>query len=157
MFYVVGVQNFLPTKRVEATRGGDNDMRAASFVFQDFGVFGNRDTTVKYGCADVRHVLRESPVFVLDLIREFTCVAENDDRDLSVYWLELLKGSKHENSSLSVSRLGLAKNIHAENSLRNALLLYYKKEYGLISVRVLCDKRVDEIAYLQRGARNQGR
>lgn len=56
MFYIGGIENFVPTKGIETTRSGDNNMRAFCFVLEYFGIFGDRNPTIEHGCADVGHV-----------------------------------------------------------------------------------------------------
>jgi len=72
---------------------------------------------------DSRQVLGESLVFFADLESELACVAHDDDRHLAVHRLKLLKRSQNEHGSLTHSGLSLAQDVHAEDSLWNALVL----------------------------------
>ncbi len=49
----------------------------------------------------VRHVLAEAVVLVTDLVSQLSGVAHNNDGDLSVHRLDLLKGSENKDCSLS--------------------------------------------------------
>jgi len=95
---------------------------------EEFLILLDGSSTIEDGSADIRHVLGESEVLVADLEGEFAGVAEYDDRDTVFCWVELLEGSEDENGGLSMTRLGLAENVHAEDRLRDALLLHWKYE-----------------------------
>lgn len=82
------------------------------------------DTAEEHAGAHVVHVLGEAVVFVLDLEGQLAGVAEDQDADLAVHGLELLQGRQHEHGRLAHTRLGLADDIHAQDSLRNALVLH---------------------------------
>ena len=123
VLYVFGVQNFVAGEGIETTRGGHDDVRAAGLVAEGLGVLDDWRSTVEGADADVGHVLCETRVLVLDLERQFTRMTEHDDSNLAVDRLKLLERSQDEHGSLSVTRLGLAEDIHSENSLRDTLLL----------------------------------
>lgn len=116
-------QEFVSYKSVQSTRCRNDDMRMCLLVLQDFGVLLNRSSTVEDGCFDIRHVLAESCVLVLDLICQFTSVTHDEDGGLAIDWLNLLKSCENKDSRLTKTRFGLAKNIGTENRLRNANLL----------------------------------
>lgn len=50
-------------------------------------------------------------------------MAHHEDSAFTRYWFNLLKRSEYEDCSLSESGLGLAKDIRAQDRLRNAYLL----------------------------------
>jgi hypothetical protein len=65
-------------------------VRAGVLVLEDLGVVLLAGTSVEDRCSDIRHVLAESSVFVLDLVGKLSSVAEDDDSNLSGDWLDLL-------------------------------------------------------------------
>jgi len=54
-------------------------------------------------------------------------VARDKDIDLALLTLQLLKGGNNKNGSLAHTALGLAEDITAQNGLRNALLLHFRR------------------------------
>ena len=116
------VETLVPSKGIETAWGGDDNMGALGGL-EEFLILLNGSSTIEDGSADVGHVLGESEVLIADLEGEFTGVAEYDDRDAVFCWVELLEGSEDEDGSLSVTRLGLAEDVHAEDRLRDAFLL----------------------------------
>lgn len=120
---VLSIQHLVPRESVETSRCGDNDVRALRLVTKKLRVLGDWGSSVEGADPDIRHVLGETRVLVLDLERELPSVAEHQNGHLAVDRLELLKSREDENGGFTVTGLCLAKNIHAENRLRNALLL----------------------------------
>lgn len=125
VFNVFGVEKFVSDEGIEATGGGNDDVRALSLVLEGFSVLGNGSSSIECANANIGHVLGKARVLVLDLECQFTRVAENEDRHFTVHGLELLQRRKDENGSLAMSRLSLAQNVHAKHRLWNALLLHY--------------------------------
>ncbi len=72
------------------------------------------------------NVLRKPLIFIANLISKFSGVAENEHRDFAVDRIELLKRRQHEHCSLSVTRLRLAKYIHAKYLLEECTLVELK-------------------------------
>lgn len=72
------------------------------------------------------HVLGESFVLFADLEGQLSGVAHNDDGDLSILRLKLLKCGQHKDGRLAHAGFGLAKDVHTENRLRNAFVLNWK-------------------------------
>lgn len=108
---------------VETTGGRNDDVRVLLFVLQDLNVLLHRRAAVEDRGLDVRHVLAEPGVLVLDLIRQLAGVAHHQNGSLAGDRLDLLKSGEDKDGSLSKTRLGLAKDIGTENRLRNADLL----------------------------------
>lgn len=108
---------------VQTTRCGDDDVWVGLLVGQKLNVLLHWSTAVKDSGLDVRHVLAESGILVLDLVGELTGVAHDEDRGLAIDGLDLLQTGEHEDGSLSQSRFGLADDIGTENGLRDANLL----------------------------------
>ena len=108
---------------VQTTRSCDDDVRVSLLVGEELDVLLHGSTTVEDGGLDIRHVLCESGVFVLDLVGELTGVAHDEDRGLTLDGLLLLESSEDEDGCLSKTGLGLADDIVTENGLGNALLL----------------------------------
>ena len=124
VFDLGGVQSPLPDKRVQTARSGDDNVWAFGLVGEDGLVLVDTNTTEEGADPHIRHVLGKPGVLVLDLERQLASVAHDEDRDLAVHRLELLKRGENEYSGFTVSRLGLAKYVHSEDSLGNALLLH---------------------------------
>lgn len=121
------VETLVPSERVKTPWGGHNDVGALSRL-EEFLILLDGSSTVKDGSADIGHVFSESEVFISDLEGEFARVAEYDDRDTVFRWVELLESCEDEDSSLSMTRLRLAKHVHAEDRLRDAFLLHWKHD-----------------------------
>ena len=77
----------------------------------------------KVSYLDTGEVLGEPLVLFADLEGQLAGVAHDDDRHLAVDRLQLLQRGQHEDGSLAHSRLCLAQDVHAEDSLRDALVL----------------------------------
>lgn len=120
---VLGIQDLVADEGVQAAGGSDDDVGALGLVLDELGVLGHGSATKERADAHVGHVLRETRVLVLNLVGKLTRVAQNYHRDLAVDWLKLLQRSENEHSRLPVTRLGLAQDIHAQNGLRDTLLL----------------------------------
>lgn len=113
MFNVFGVQNLVPGEGVQTAGGGDNDVWAFAFVAENFGVFGHWGATIECANSNVGHVFGESGVFVFDLEGKFASVAEDENSNLAVYRLKLLKCGQDENRSFAMTRLCLTQDIHS--------------------------------------------
>jgi hypothetical protein len=116
-------QSLVTDKSLETTRSTDNDMRASFLVLERLHVGLDGSTTIEDTGLDVGHVLAETVVLVADLVGQLTSVAHDNHRDLSVHGLNLLKGSKNEDSSLTQTGLGLADNVTTEECLGDTGLL----------------------------------
>lgn len=112
-------------KGVKTTGSTDDDIGESVLIRQSLDILLNGSTTVEDGGLYIGKILAESSVFVLDLISQLTSVAHNQDGTLSRNRLQLVKGGKDEDSRLSKTGLGLAKNIDVQDSGRNANLLDY--------------------------------
>lgn len=123
MLDVFGVQDLVAYEGVQAAGGGDDDVGAGVLVAENLSVLGHRCTTVEGRHANLRHVLRETSVLVANLERKFTRVTEHNDGYFAIDRLQLLERGEDEDCGLSVTRLGLAQNIHTEDSLRDTFLL----------------------------------
>lgn len=100
---------------IQTTRCGDDDVGISLLVGQDFDVLRHGSTTVEDGGLDVGQVLAETRVFVLDLVRQLTSVAHDEDRALASNRLQLMKSGEDEDSSLTETGLGLAKHVDVEH------------------------------------------
>src|ERR1700761_6233865 len=125
VLHVLRVQDFVPRQGVQSARGGNDDVGAPGFVAQRLRILHDWRSSIERADAYVGHVFREARVLVLDLERKFARVAEDNDGDLAVDRLELLQCREDKDSSLSVSGLCLAEDVHAQHCLRDALLLDY--------------------------------
>jgi len=109
-------------EREDAARGADEDVRGV-VALEDVLVRLDRRATVENGGLDLREVLGEALVLVGDLEGELTGVAHDEDMALAVGGLELVEGGEHEDGGLAHAGLGLADDVHAEDGLRDALVL----------------------------------
>jgi hypothetical protein len=66
-------------KGVETTRGGDDDVRVGLLVLENVDVVLNGSTAVEHRGLDVRKVLAETCVLVLDLESQLAGVAHDQD------------------------------------------------------------------------------
>lgn len=73
------------------------------------------------------HILGETFVLLAYLECQFACMAHDQDvAGVIIGWLQLLQRGKHKDSRFAHTGLGLAQDIHAEHSLRYALVLNCK-------------------------------
>jgi hypothetical protein len=108
---------------VQSAGCGDNDVRVGVLVLQNLGVLLDRGSSVENSGLHIGHVLAETCVFVFDLVSKLTSVAHNQDRGLASDWLDLLEGGENEDSGLTKTRFGLAKDVGTKDGLRDAYLL----------------------------------
>lgn len=120
---VTKTQLLVPDKGVQATGGGDDNVRVSLLAGQDLDVLLQGSTTVEDGGLDIRHVLAETSVLVLDLVSKLASVAHDEDGSFAIYGLNLLEGCEDEDGRLSQSGLGLAEDIGTQDGLRDANLL----------------------------------
>ena len=157
------VESLVPDESVESSRSSDDDVRALVLGLEDLDVVLDLGSSVEDRSSKVGHELGESSVLVLDLVGELSGVAENDDGDLSIDGLDLLKGGEDEDGGLSHSGLGLAEDVHSEDRLGNTLLLDCKseREGGRRFVSRPSQRKEgmegEEETYLRKGARIRGR
>jgi hypothetical protein len=116
-------QLLVADKRVQTTGGSDNDVRIGLLAGKGLDILLDRGTTVEDGGLDVRQVLGETGVLVLDLVGELTGVAHDQDLAFTRDGLQLVKSGEDEDSGLTETGLGLAKNIDVQDSSRDANLL----------------------------------
>lgn len=65
---VASVEALVSNERVQSTGCSNDDMGASILVLEDFDILGLAGTTVEDRSTDIRHVLAESGVLVLDLV-----------------------------------------------------------------------------------------
>ena len=80
-------------------------------------------------------VLGEPLVLLGNLEGELPGVAHDQDGDLAVDHLDLLERGQHEDGSLAHAGLGLAQDVHAQDSLGDALVLDWGREKKLRNMR----------------------
>lgn len=95
------VERFISNEGVQSTRSSDDDVRAGRLVLEQLLIDLDGRSTVEYSRSNVRHVFTESGVFVLDLVRELPGVTENDDGDLPIDGLDLLKRRRDEDGGFT--------------------------------------------------------
>lgn len=116
-------QSLVADQSLETTGGTDNDVRASVLALESLDVVLDGSTTVEDTGLDVGHVLAESVVLVSDLVGQLTSVTHNNNRDLAVDGLNLLKRGQDKDGSLSQTRLGLADDVSTKECLGNTCLL----------------------------------
>lgn len=120
---IAKAQVLVANKGVETTRSGDDDVGVSFLVLEDVDVILDGGTTVEDRSLDVRQILAETGVLVLDLESKLAGVAHNQDRALSSNGLDLLQGCQDEDGSFTKTGLGLTENVGSKNGLRDAVLL----------------------------------
>lgn len=121
MFQVLQVELLVADESENATGCSNHDMRCC--CLQSFFVLLDRHATEEHSNFNARHVLAEPFVLLADLEGQLASVAHDQNVDLIVCRLQLLKGGQHEDGCFSHTRLCLAQNVHAEDGLRNAFVL----------------------------------
>ena len=120
------VETLVPSERVKTARGSDDDMGALSGL-EEFLILLNGSSSIEDDSADIGHVLGKSEVLIADLEGEFASMAEDNDRDPVLCWVELLEGGEDEDGGLSVTRFGLTEDVHSKDRLWDALLLDWRQ------------------------------
>lgn len=121
--HVVQTDALLGNKSVQSTGSGHHNVWACVLVLQLFQVARNRDTTVEDVSLHVWHVLRETGIFVTDLVCQFSGVTDHQGGDLTGNRVQLLQRGQHENGSFTQTGLGLAQDIGTQNRLGDTDLL----------------------------------
>lgn len=116
-------QLLIPNQGVETTGGGDHNVRVSLLVLEKLNVLLNGGTTVEHSGLNVRKILGETSVLVLDLVGQFTGVTHHKDLALASDGLQLVKSGQNEDRSLTKTGLGLAKNVDIEDGSWDADLL----------------------------------
>mmetsp|Transcript_5810 Transcript_5810/g.12664 ORF Transcript_5810/g.12664 Transcript_5810/m.12664 type:complete len:340 (+) Transcript_5810:682-1701(+) len=119
---VLGDEVLVPHHLQHTSRRADDNVRR--FVLQDALVLSDRHATVEDGRLDVGQVSLETVELVVDLVGQLARVAEHKGANLRLLGLELMQAGEHEDGRLTHSRLGLAEDVHAEDRLRDALVLH---------------------------------
>ena len=117
------IDRLFAEKREEAAWSGDNNVRRLRL--QDVQIPLDANAAIEDIDLDRRHVLCEARELVSDLKGKLARVAKDDDDGLAGHGLDLLEGGEDEDGRLAHATLCLAEDVHAENGLRNALLLDY--------------------------------
>ena len=117
------VQRIFLGQRLDPSRRSDDDMRALARVLEHLPVLLHGEASEKVAHPDVLHVGRETLILVANLERQLTGMAQDEDTHLAIHGLQLLQRGNDKHGRLSHSRLGLADDVHAENRLRDALVL----------------------------------
>lgn len=135
------IQLLVPRQREHSPGRADGNVRARLLLAELLDVGRDGRSAVEDLGADIGHELGEPQELVLDLEGELSGVAQDDDRRLAVdrltgvepssrarqRALHLLQGGQDEDGGLTHTRLGLAEDVRAEDGLRDALLLHWRK------------------------------
>lgn len=98
-------------KSIQTARGGDDDVGIGLLVGKKLNILLDGGAAIEDRCLDIRKVLAETGVLVLDLVGQLASVAHDEDRTLAGNWLELVESCEDEHGGLSETRLGLAEDI----------------------------------------------
>ena len=113
----------LTHQSIQPARGTDYYMRNGVLVREDLNVLGHLRSTVEDRCLDVRHILAEPRILILDLVGQLSGVAHHQDRCLAFDGFDLLQRSQDEDCCFTETRFRLAKNVGSQDCLWNAYLL----------------------------------
>jgi len=102
-------------------------VRVSLLAAQDLDILLDRSAAIEHASLDVRHILGEAVVLVLDLVGKLTGVAHDQYGGLAGDRFDLLQAGQDEDGGLSETGLGLAHHIRAKNSLGNDVLLDCRK------------------------------
>lgn len=100
-FAVAESEVLITHKRIQSTGCGDNDVRMSLLILQNFSILHHGSSSVEYSGLNIRHVLAEASVFILDLICQLSGVTHNKDRCLAGDGLNLLQSCEDEYSGLT--------------------------------------------------------
>mmetsp|Transcript_69782 Transcript_69782/g.202250 ORF Transcript_69782/g.202250 Transcript_69782/m.202250 type:complete len:323 (+) Transcript_69782:332-1300(+) len=118
----VELQRLLAQQGQDAPGRANEDVGAA--VLEQLPVLHNRHASIHDAHLQLPEVLREAVEFVLDLIRQLPRVAHDEHPHLGLLRVDLLEACEHEDGRLAHARLGLAKDVRAQDGLRDAFVLH---------------------------------
>jgi hypothetical protein len=107
----------------KTTRSTNDNMGACVLALQDLNILLDGSATVEDTGLDIRKILAEAVVLIANLVGQLTGVAHDNNRNLAIDGLNLLKRGENEDSSLSETGLRLAENICSKQCLRDDTLL----------------------------------
>lgn len=122
MFEIFQVKLLVANERENSARCADHNMWR--HCLQSLFVLLHWHATEEHPNFNAGHVLAETLVFLADLEGQLTSVAHNQNVDIVVGWFQLLKSCQDEDGGLSHTRFSLAQDVHPQNSLWNAFVLY---------------------------------
>lgn len=111
-----GEAKFLvPNESVDPARCSHDDMGVGILVGEDLDVLLHRGSSVEDGHPDARQELGEAIILILDLVRQLTSMAHNQDRGSTGFRVvvHLLQSSQNEHGGFSETGFGLAQDIVA--------------------------------------------
>ena len=117
----LGDQLLVPHELRDAARRAHDDVRRLRL--EDPLVLGDGDAAVEDLGLGVGEVAGEALELVGDLVGELARVAEHQRAHLRLLRLQLVQAREHEDGRLPHPRLCLAEHVHAEDGLRDALVL----------------------------------
>lgn len=116
-------KGLLAHQSVETAGSRHDDVRVSLLVLQNLLVLLDGGTAVKDASLDVREVLGEAGVFILDLVGQLSGVAHDEDGAFAIDRLDLLEGGKDKDGGFTKTRLGLGDDIGSEDRLWDRLSL----------------------------------
>jgi hypothetical protein len=119
---VLGDEVLVAHELQDAARRAHDDVRALGL--QDALVLGHGHAAVEDLDLHVGQVAAEALKLVVDLECKLARVAQHDGADLPLLRLELVQRRQDEDGRLAHTGLGLADDVHAQDSLRDALVLH---------------------------------
>mmetsp|Transcript_24460 Transcript_24460/g.43850 ORF Transcript_24460/g.43850 Transcript_24460/m.43850 type:complete len:202 (-) Transcript_24460:944-1549(-) len=123
---MIQLECLLPRQSQNTSRGAHHNVRTIILNHIPVGLDGN--PTIEYRSLHFRQILGEPLVLVRNLEGQFTSVTENQHTDLILprrecIGIQLVESCQHKNSRLTHTTLGLADDIHTEDSLGDAFML----------------------------------
>mmetsp|Transcript_38923 Transcript_38923/g.86582 ORF Transcript_38923/g.86582 Transcript_38923/m.86582 type:complete len:221 (-) Transcript_38923:243-905(-) len=104
--------------------GGAND-DVGGLLLQLLLLLLHRESTEEVANLHTTQASAETLKLVADLVCKLACVAKNDSLYFVGLGVKLLEDRKNEHSGLAHTRLRLAKDIHTQNGVRDALVLNF--------------------------------
>merc|ERR1719273_1139728 len=121
MFQVFQWELFALDEGEDPAWSSHNNMRTVAL--QNLLILRDRHPSKKHSNLDVGEKLGEPLVLLTDLEGQLSGVTHHQHRNLSIHGLNLLESSQNKYSSFPHTGLGLAQNVHTQDSLGDALVL----------------------------------
>mmetsp|Transcript_28086 Transcript_28086/g.68097 ORF Transcript_28086/g.68097 Transcript_28086/m.68097 type:complete len:241 (-) Transcript_28086:832-1554(-) len=117
------VQIFVAAQLQHTAGRSDDDV--GRLGLEDALVLGDGHATIEHFRLNVRQVSAEPLKLVGDLIGELASVAKDESTNSCFFRLQLVQARKDEDGRLAHTRLRLTQNVHAQDGLRDALVLHF--------------------------------
>jgi len=117
---IVQFQISLLNQIEDSARSSNDNLRW--FGFEDFLLISNGFSSIEDLGLDLQE-FAQSDEFFVDLVGEFSGVAQDQSRNRVWFLLELLQNGNHKDGRFAHPRLGLTQHIIAQNGVRNTFIL----------------------------------